>query len=71
VELRIIAGAGPCKNGDCPTVYATDENSDLIVQGYDLSGDTITQLDMPNGESAIRIPEELILEAAERIKARS
>ena len=72
MEFRIIAGgtlgSAGCKNGDCPTVYVTDEHEDLIVQGYDLGDPAVEKLAMPNGESAVRIPRDVILAAAERIK---
>lgn len=65
MELTMIAG-GPCStgdddkcgNGDCPTVFATDQPSMLAVQGYNVARPT------PDGESVVLLPEELLKEAA-------
>lgn len=66
MELIRIAG-GPCKSedddpepcssGDCPTVYADDDGS-IVVQGY------LVERRTPDGEGSVRIPADLLLEAA-------
>ena len=51
--LKVIGGSG-CGNGPCPTVYET-ENGTILVQGFDVSGDSV-DLDLPPGESLVEIP---------------
>ena len=55
MELTRIARAN-CKDGDCPTVYTTDQGT-IAVQGYRL--DHVT----PDGEAIVEIPAELLSEA--------
>lgn len=61
----------PCQNGQCPTVYVDDAaNGSVIVQGYELDDSVITTLGkLPDGESAIRVPKELIIGAYEQLRA--
>jgi hypothetical protein len=56
MELTILASSN-CKDGDCPTVYRTDQGT-IGVQGYVVNRVT------PNGEALVEIPAELLLEAA-------
>lgn len=65
-ELTMIAG-GPChgaegddpecSNGDCPTIFTTNQPGTLAVQGYTL--DHVT----PDGEGVVTIPESVLREA--------
>lgn len=48
---------GPCGEGDCPNVYAT-ENGTFVVQGAIFSG-----FKPPDGESLVEIPEATLREA--------
>ncbi|MEU5902196.1 hypothetical protein [Streptomyces venezuelae] len=52
--MRLTKLATTCENGDCPTLYATDKGT-LIVQGHGL--------DVPEGESLVEIPMDLIRKA--------
>lgn len=60
----MIAG-GPCRsegddkcgNGDCPTIFTTDEPGTIAVQGYTLEHTT------PDGEAVVTIPEAVLREA--------
>lgn len=54
---RVIAGGG-CGENDCPAIALADGGM-LDVQGYQQTGVTT-----PEGEAVVRIPAELILEAA-------
>jgi hypothetical protein len=66
LELTMIAG-GPChgsgddeptcSNGDCPTVFTTNQPGTLAVQGY-----TVEQV-TPGGEAIVTIPESVLREA--------
>jgi hypothetical protein len=58
-DMKILARQ--CSAGGCPTVYAAEED-DVIVQGY------TETLDTPDGESAVRIPHHVLLEAAEQLQ---
>jgi hypothetical protein len=63
--MQLVPLAQTCKNGACPAVYQA-EGGDLVVQGYIVpTGHAVTPV--PAGEALVRIPGELILEAARRI----
>ncbi|MGX5209414.1 hypothetical protein ACWKT3_12020 [Streptomyces violaceus] len=45
--------------GDCPTLYATDRDT-YLVQGWKIFAyDLLTQLEIPEGETAVEVPTEL------------
>ncbi|MFF5157514.1 hypothetical protein ACFY3N_14860 [Streptomyces sp. NPDC000348] len=45
--------------GDCPTLYATDRDT-YLVQGWKIfANDLLTQLEIPEGETAVEVPTEL------------
>ncbi|MFC9244462.1 hypothetical protein ACFT7S_10660 [Streptomyces sp. NPDC057136] len=47
------------KQGDCPTLYATDRDT-YLVQGWKIfANDLLTQLDIPVGQTAVEVPTEL------------
>lgn len=52
------SGDGDCGNGDCPTVFTTDQPGMVAVQGYAVDHKT------PEGEGMVMIPEEILKEAA-------
>lgn len=58
--LRPVANV--CSAGSCPTVYIDGTTSTLIVQGFTVSPER-AGIDLPNGESLIEIPYELLAEA--------
>ncbi|MBB2940308.1 hypothetical protein FB565_000012 [Actinoplanes lutulentus] len=59
---RVVASL--CGSGTCPTVYRTDDDTDhVLVQGYAATGVAV-----PKGELLVKIPRELLLEAARRIQ---
>lgn len=63
--LELTRLSGNCTNGvNCPTVYARDDGA-LIVQGY--TGHT--DLDLPAGEAAVTIPAQVLLDAADALRA--
>ncbi|BCJ41631.1 hypothetical protein GCM10010168_53710 [Actinoplanes ianthinogenes] len=63
IEAEMIAGV--CATGTCPTVYRTAQGS-LVVQGYAVPGG-VAGVDLPEGESFVEIPLELLLDAARRV----
>lgn len=63
--VRATAIAGMCATGSCPTVYQTDEGA-LVVQGYVVPGG-VAGVDLPEGESFVEIPLELLLDVARRM----
>ncbi|HCA86505.1 MAG TPA: hypothetical protein DEQ61_13960 [Streptomyces sp.] len=47
------------KQGDCPTLYATDRDT-YLVQGWRIfANDLLMQLDIPEGQTAVEVPTEL------------
>ena len=57
--------AGSCPNANCPAVWDPEtDTGDLLVQGY-----VSTAIEVPAGESVVRVPAEVILEAAVRLRA--
>jgi hypothetical protein len=73
VKLTLVAGDDSCRNGTCPTVFAIDEEpGEAVVQGYVVTdAETLAQLDLPPGETAVRVPRALLLDAATCLGNRS
>ncbi|MFD9816188.1 hypothetical protein [Streptomyces sp. NPDC059080] len=47
------------KQGDCPTLYATDRDT-YLVQGWKIfANDLLMQLTIPEGQTAVEVPTEL------------
>ncbi|GAA2055311.1 hypothetical protein GCM10009800_50610 [Nocardiopsis rhodophaea] len=66
--LRLKRIDGTCRNGTCPTIYATDRGT-YVVQGYVVrQGELAGQLNIPEGESAVEIPAELFRKVADDIR---
>ncbi len=65
----LIQVAGDCDDGRiCPAVYVADDDQDtVVIQGYQVA---LEQLVPPAGESAVRIPRALLLDAARRLDGR-
>ncbi|WP_261575481.1 hypothetical protein [Frankia gtarii] len=58
--------AGGCDDVQtCPGVFV--EGDDVVVQGYEIGGDTRAQLTLAADETAVRLPRQLILDAARRL----
>ncbi len=70
VRLVRISGDDSCNNGTCPTVFAIDEGKgEAVVQGYTVTdAEALAQMSLPPGESAVRVPLRLLLEAAARLE---
>lgn len=48
------------ENGQCPTFYATDRGT-YVVQGWKITdAEALAQLDMPEQETAVEIPADLL-----------
>ncbi|MFE5326592.1 hypothetical protein ACFRCG_09385 [Embleya sp. NPDC056575] len=59
MKLSRIAGGDPeCRSGDCPTVYTTDQDGTIAVQGFLVDHKT------PTTEAVVAVPEEVLREAA-------
>ena len=59
-----------CEDGHtCPAVYVAEEDdATVVVRGYVVADQpTLEQLNLPDGESAVRLPRALLLEAMERM----
>ncbi|EFC80336.1 hypothetical protein [Parafrankia sp. EUN1f] len=66
MELIPLAGI-TCGSFACPTVYTTD-GDDLIVQGY-VSPVQRGADEVPEGETRVRIPRQLLIDAAKWLPA--
>lgn len=60
-RMRLLADNG-CRDGNCPKVYDLDDGENLAVQGY-----TIDHDGLPEGESMVRVPRELLIQLAEKL----
>jgi len=58
VELKHLVTV--CGSGSCPTLYETNRGT-YVVQGYVVGSDA--GVDLPDGESLVEIPAELLAEA--------
>ncbi|MFJ1545878.1 hypothetical protein [Streptomyces sp. NPDC088246] len=55
--LRKLTGDPNCKNGTCPTLWATEDEKNYIVQGYAITDpERLAQLALPEGETAVMVP---------------
>jgi hypothetical protein len=50
-----------CNTGACPTIYESGPES-VVVQGFKVSPDRV-EVDLPDGETLVEIPRELLVEA--------
>jgi hypothetical protein len=51
---------GTCRDGTCPTIYATDRGT-YVIQGYVVGEhETDGQLKLAEGETVVEIPGELL-----------
>lgn len=62
--MQLTRLAGTCPDGrTCPTIFETDRGT-AVVQGYQLAADDLKQIVLPDGETAVEIPIELLKEVA-------
>lgn len=62
--MKLTQIAGECSDHiDCPAVYLSDRGT-LIVQGYTIAAEDLTEITLPEGENAVEIPLSLLQEAA-------
>lgn len=55
--LKKLTGDPDCKNGTCPTLWATEDEKNYIVQGCVVADpERLAQLALPEGEAAVVIP---------------
>ncbi|MEV7275505.1 hypothetical protein [Streptomyces sp. NPDC093111] len=61
--LHKLTGDPDCKNGTCPTLWARTATGDYVVQGFVITDPAeLAQLDLPTGETAVRIPAAMLEE---------
>ncbi len=68
VKLALLA---TCSGGTCPSVYLDEQSADdadLVVQGYPVT-DRAAGIPVPEGESLVRIPKAVLIEAAARLSS--
>jgi len=64
--MQLVPLAITCNAGACPTVYAdADDASVLWVQGW--MPDSAQAPDVPAGEAMVRIPRDLLVNAASNL----
>lgn len=64
-QYRVIARSG-CNGGTCPTVYeAPHLGADVLVQGYVVSSKDAAELDVPTGETLVRVPRSMLMDVKE------
>jgi len=63
VKLELLTSY--CESSSCPTIYRTDRGT-LVVQGYVLSAQR-AGVEVPEGESLVEIPAELLAAAAQAV----
>jgi hypothetical protein len=63
--LRPVANR--CSSGNCPTVYLSRSGT-LVVQGYAVSADRVG-VDLPEGETLVEIPLDLLSDAFRHLNA--
>ncbi|OHV29249.1 hypothetical protein CC117_07690 [Parafrankia colletiae] len=66
MELTPLVGMA-CHGSGCPTVYTT-EGTDLVVQGY-IVPDQRGAGEVPEGETLVRIPLQLLVAAMRKLPA--
>jgi hypothetical protein len=54
--MKLTPIRGACRDGTCPTIYATDRGT-VVVQGYTVTDADVT---VPEGEALVEIPAELL-----------
>jgi hypothetical protein len=58
--MRLTFLGTSSENGQCPTFYATDRGT-YVVQGWKVTdGEALAELDIPDHETAVEIPAELL-----------
>jgi hypothetical protein len=58
MQLRLLGISSD--RGGCPSVFETDQGT-LVVQGWKIpDAETLAQLDLPDHESAVEIPRDLL-----------
>ncbi|MEU8460230.1 hypothetical protein [Streptomyces sp. NPDC029003] len=59
--MAVTRLVGECEKGTCATLYAIDGTGDLLVQGYDVrDAGRLVGVEIPAGESVVRIPAHII-----------
>ncbi|KPM53046.1 hypothetical protein CcI49_20960 [Frankia sp. CcI49] len=66
MELTPLVGMA-CNTSGCPTIYTT-EGTDLVVQGY-IVPDRRGAGEVPEGETLVRIPRQLLVDAIRKLPA--
>lgn len=61
-HMRLLAENSDCRDGNCPKVYDLEDGENLAVQGY-----TMDSEELPEGESMVRVPRELLIELAKKL----
>ncbi|MFD3557799.1 hypothetical protein ACFWWA_37730 [Streptomyces goshikiensis] len=69
--MAVTRLVGECEKGTCATLYRVEETGDLWVQGYDVQdAGAVVGIEIPAGESVVRIPADIIERYAREYLAR-
>ncbi|GAA1393171.1 hypothetical protein GCM10009639_25900 [Kitasatospora putterlickiae] len=61
MALRKLSSDLNCKNGTCPTLWGTDDETTLLVQGYVVTDpEQLAQIGLPEGEAVVRVPVDML-----------
>jgi len=56
---------GGCDDGTCPTVWRQEDSGALFVQGYEATPAELAAVgDVPPGEGVVRLPADVLAQAA-------
>ncbi|MBB5933764.1 hypothetical protein [Streptomyces zagrosensis] len=63
--MKLTQLASECDAGPCPTVWAIEGAESVLVQGFKVDdAEALTTMQLPNNETAVRIPMSLLLRVA-------
>lgn len=59
--MAVTRLVGECEKGTCATLYRLEGTGDLLVQGYNIDdAGALVGIEIPAGETVVRIPAEII-----------
>lgn len=65
--MGLIKMAGTCEGGPCPTVFRSTTGG-WIIQGPTVTDPaTLAELDLPDHETAVRLPDSVVEQLIERL----
>lgn len=65
--MKLVPVASLCTSGACPTAYAVVDSGDVVMQGY-VVPESAVDGGIPSGEALVRLPRQLLLDAAAELR---